>query len=69
MSYKKIHPLTVVMKGKISYIDQNHFLNQAVNMFSSVVKLDILPWGGFQHNLHLSDKLILLSAFVCKFLS
>ena len=30
MSYKKIHPLTVVMKGKISYIDQNysfsHFL-------------------------------------------
>ncbi len=22
---KKMHPLTVVMKGKISYIDQNHF--------------------------------------------
>ncbi len=33
MSYKKIHPLTVVMKGKISYIDQNHFLHQAVNIF------------------------------------
>ncbi len=30
---KKFTPLTVVMKGKISYIDQNHFLNQAVNMF------------------------------------
>jgi len=39
MSYKKkIHPITVVMKGKISYIDQNHFLNQAVNMFFSAVK-------------------------------
>ncbi len=38
MSYKKIHPLTVVMKGKISYIDQN-VLHQAVNMFFSAVKL------------------------------
>ncbi len=33
------------MKGKISYIDQNHFLNQAVNIFSSAVKLGILTWG------------------------
>lgn len=33
------------MKGKISYIDQNHFLNQAVNMFFSAVKLGILTWG------------------------
>ncbi len=30
---KKITPLTVVTKGKISYIDQNHFLYQAVNIF------------------------------------
>ena len=34
MSYKKkFTPLTVVMKGKISYIDQNHFLYQGVNTF------------------------------------
>ena len=33
------------MKGKISFIDQNHFLNQAVNMFFSAVKLGILTWG------------------------
>ncbi len=33
MSNKKIRPLTAVMKGKISYIDQNHFLYQAVNIF------------------------------------
>ncbi len=39
---KKFTPLTVVMKGKISYIDQNLFLNQAVNMFFSAVKLGIL---------------------------
>ncbi len=38
-------PLTVVMKGKISYIDQNNFLHQAVNMFFSAVKLAILTWG------------------------
>ncbi len=25
MSYKKIHPLTVITKGKISNIDQNKF--------------------------------------------
>ncbi len=30
---KKLPPLTVVMKGKISNIDQNNFLHQAVNMF------------------------------------
>jgi len=29
---KKFTPLTVVMKGKVSYIDQNHFLHQAVNI-------------------------------------
>ncbi len=33
------------MKGKISFIDQNHFLHQAVNMFFSAVKLGILTWG------------------------
>ncbi len=33
------------MKGKISYIDQNNFLNQAVNIFFSAVKLGILTWG------------------------
>ncbi len=42
MSNKKIHLLAVVMKGKISDIDQNHFLYQAVNMFFSAVKLGIL---------------------------
>ncbi len=30
---KKFTPLTVVMKVKISYIDQNNFLHQAVNVF------------------------------------
>ncbi len=43
MSYKKIHPLTVVTKGKISYIDQNHFLQQAVKKKkNSAVNLGIL---------------------------
>ncbi len=45
MSYKNIHPLTVVMKGKISYIDQNMFLHQAVNIIFSAVKLGFLTWG------------------------
>ncbi len=45
MSNKTIHPLTVVIKGKISYIDQKHFLYQAVNLFFSAVKLGILTWG------------------------
>ncbi len=36
--------ITVVMKGKISYIDQNIFLHQAVIMFFSAVKLGILTW-------------------------
>ncbi len=34
------------MKGKISDIDQNHFLYQAVNLLFSAVKLGILTWGG-----------------------
>ncbi len=34
------------MKGKISYIDQNHVLHQAVNVFFSAVKLGILTWQG-----------------------
>ncbi len=42
---KKFTSLTVVMKDKMSYIDQNHFLNQAVNMFFSAVNLGILTWG------------------------
>ncbi len=33
------------MKGKIIYIEQNNFFNQAVNMFFSAVKLGILTWG------------------------
>ncbi len=33
------------MKGKISYIDQNNFLYQALNMFLSAVQLGILTWG------------------------
>jgi len=45
MSYKKIHPLTVVMKGKIIFVDQNHNLYQAMNIFFSAVKLGILTWG------------------------
>ncbi len=32
------------MKGKISYIDQNHFLYQAVNMLFSAVNLGVLTW-------------------------
>ncbi len=34
------------MKGKISDIDQNHFLQKAVNMLFSAVKLSVLTWGG-----------------------
>jgi len=33
------------MKGKISYVDQNHFLHQAVNAIFSAVTLGILTWG------------------------
>ncbi len=33
------------MKGKISYIDLNHFLYQAVNILFSAVKLGILTWA------------------------
>ncbi len=44
MSKKKIHPLAVFMKGKISYIDQNYFLYQAVYILFSTVKLGILTW-------------------------
>ncbi len=40
-----VRSLTVVMKGKISYTDQNIFFNQVVNMFFSAVKLGILTWG------------------------
>ena len=36
---------TVVMKGEISFTDQNRCLYQTVNMFISAVKLDILTWG------------------------
>ncbi len=46
MSNTKITPLTVVMKGKISDIDQNHFLYQTVNILCSAVNLGILTWGG-----------------------
>ncbi len=46
MSYKQNHPLTVVMKSKINYIDQNHFLYQAVNILFSAVKLGILTGVG-----------------------
>ncbi len=41
--YKEIHPLTVVMKGKITYIDQNNFETRLYNIFSAV-KLCILTW-------------------------
>ncbi len=41
----KITPFTVVKKGKICYIDQNHFLYQAVNQFFSAVNLVILTCG------------------------
>ncbi len=33
------------MKAKISYIDQNHFLYQAVNILFSAVNLGILTWA------------------------
>jgi len=36
---KKFTLLTVVMNGKISYKDQNHFLLQVVNMLFSAVKV------------------------------
>ncbi len=46
MSYKKNSPpLTVVMKGKISYIDQNHFLHQDVNMFFFCCKVGHFNMG------------------------
>ncbi len=33
------------MKGKISYVDQNHFFYEAVNILFSAVNLGILTWG------------------------
>ncbi len=42
---KKLTSFTVVTKGKICYIDQNHFLYQAVNKLCSAVKFGILTWG------------------------
>ncbi len=42
---KKLTSFTVVTKGKISYIDQNHFLYQAVNILFSAVKFGNLTWG------------------------
>ncbi len=42
---KKFTPLTVVMKGKFSYIDQNHFLYQAVKIFFFCYKLGHFTWG------------------------
>jgi len=46
MSYKKIHLLTVVMKSKISYMDQNKFFEPGYKHdFFSAVKLGILIWG------------------------
>jgi len=49
MSYiyikKKIHPLTVVMKSKISYRDQNHFLYQDVNIFFFCCKVGHFNMG------------------------
>ncbi len=51
MSYKKVHPPhTVVMKGKINYIDQNIFLHRAVYIFFSAVKLGILTQGVYGIN-------------------
>lgn len=38
-------PCTVVMNLEISYRDQNCVLFQAVNIFISAVKLDILIWS------------------------
>ncbi len=47
MSNKKIpHLLTVVMKGKISYIDQNNFLHQAVNILFFCCKVGNFNMGG-----------------------
>ncbi len=45
MSYKKIHPPHSCHEGQNYYIDQNHFLYQAVNIFFSAVNLGILTWG------------------------
>ncbi len=36
------------MKSKISSIDQNHFLYQAVNILFSAVKLGILTWEVYE---------------------
>jgi len=39
---------TVVMNVEISFRDQNSSLYQAVNIFISAVKLDILTWGSME---------------------
>ncbi len=44
MSYKKCHLLTVVMKGKISYIDKIHFFVLGCKRTFSSVNLGILTW-------------------------
>ncbi len=46
MSYKKLHPLTVIMKGKISNIDQNPFLYQTVNILFFCCKVGHFNMGG-----------------------
>ena len=38
-------PLTTFMNSEIIYTDQNIYLHQAVNMFMSAVKFNILTWG------------------------
>ena len=47
MKFKQVS-YTVVIKGEISYRDQHCSLYQAVNMFISAVKLDILTWGSME---------------------
>ena len=63
MSYKKIHPRTVVMKGEVSYKDQNHFLYQTVNMFISAVKLVILTWGSMEIDLLFEPQVAIQETF------
>ncbi len=43
---KKFTPLTVVMNGKIIYIDQNHFLYQVVNIYFFCCKVGLFNMGG-----------------------
>ena len=56
------------MKEEISYRDQNRCLYQAVNMFISAVKLDILTWGSMGIDSLLEPQVVVQGTAVFSFI-